>query len=154
MMDPKDLKNLLYRLEYLALKQPRTGGDTKFQMSIIFNDAIECIEYRIPKRPILLNKNGHEFKCPTCGTVFDSPESHVSEYDLCYVCGQLWKDYGTIMEELHGSDFLRKQIHHPCDDSQVNRQHCGKVDRKHDRKSNKKTGKKAEYGRKKKGMKK
>lgn len=102
MMNPKDLKKLLAQVERLVLTQPRTGGDTKFQMSILFHDAVECIEYRIPKHPILLNKNGHEFKCPTCGTVFDSPESHVSEYDLCYVCGQLWKDHGTTMEELYG----------------------------------------------------
>ena len=50
--------------------------------------------------------------------------------------------FGRIMEPLWKND------------SQVNRQHCGKIDRKHDRKSNKKTGKKPEYGRKKKGMKK
>lgn len=154
MMDPKDLKKLLFQIERLMLNQKQTSIDTKLQISMMFEDAIECAEYRIPKKPILLNSNGHEFKCPKCGTVFDSPESHVNEYDLCYVCGQLWKDHGTIMEELHASDFLHKQFHLPCNDSQVNRQHCGKIDRKHDRKSNKKTGKKPEYGRKKKGMKK
>lgn len=104
MMDPKDLKKLLFQLQRIMLNQKRTALDTKFQISMLFTDAMECADYRIPKAPIVLDSEGHEFKCPKCGTVFDSPESNVSEYDLCYVCGQLWKEHGTIMEELHGNE--------------------------------------------------
>lgn len=133
MMDPKDLKKLLFQLQRVTFKQKYTDLDTKLQISMLFDDAMECADYRIPKAPIVLDDNGHEFKCPKCGTVFDSPESHVGEYGLCYICGQLWKDHTKFMKEFYGENTGKEKI--------VNTIGC---------KTDSKTEYKPEYGRKKK----
>lgn len=45
------------------------------------------------EKAVIHNKSddGHKFECPRCGTKFDS-EDTVDDFNLCYICGQRWKD--------------------------------------------------------------
>ena len=49
------------------------------------------ISYRIPKAPIDISDDGHKFTCSRCKTKFDS-EDRLEDFDVCPICGQVWKE--------------------------------------------------------------
>ena len=87
-------------LKSSILKQKKTEYKTKYQTIALFNDITEAVKYRIPMKPIDVSEDGKIFRCPRCGTLMESEDGTVGDYDLCYVCGQVWNDTGTIIDQL------------------------------------------------------
>lgn len=93
-MNASKILSDLIAIENQIIKKKSGGVKTKYKIITLFRDTKNLIEYRIPKSPIAVSNDGHEFTCPRCGTQFktESNEDTVDDFDVCYVCGQLFKE--------------------------------------------------------------
>lgn len=106
MMNAKDLMTLIISLEKLIDRVSFNDVKTRKQISYLFDDIRTCVSYRMPMKPVKLDTDGHSFKCPRCGTVFECGDDEtVDDFDLCYVCWQLWKDHDLIVGELYNKSW-------------------------------------------------
>lgn len=99
-MDPKETLTKIILLKNSILKQKKTERKTKYQTVALFNDISEAVRYRIPMRPIDISEDGKTFRCPRCKTLIESEDGTVDDYDLCCVCGQIWKTENTLLEQI------------------------------------------------------
>lgn len=90
-MTPQEMSNKLTQLEKATLKRRDNDAKTKYQVISMFKYLRKLIKYQIPTPPIDVSEDGHKFTCQSCGTRFDS-EDTVDEFNLCYICGQRWKE--------------------------------------------------------------
>lgn len=93
-MNASKVLNDLIAIENQIIKKKSGGIKTKYKIITLFRDIRSLIEYRIPKAPIKVSEDGHEFTCPRCGTNFqtETDEDTVKDFEVCYVCGQLFKE--------------------------------------------------------------
>ena len=99
-MDPKETLTKIILVKNSILKQKKTERKTKYQTVALFNDVAESIRYRIPMKPIDISEDGKTFRCPRCKILIESEEGTVNDYDLCYVCGQIWKTENTLLKQI------------------------------------------------------
>lgn len=90
-MKPALIIEKVKQLEKSILKQRRTSNTTKYQVASLFANIEKQLKYRIPTPPINVSEDGHKFECPTCGKKFDS-EDIADDFNVCYICGQVWKE--------------------------------------------------------------
>ena len=83
--------SMIDSLRKVTLKQKDSDIKTKYQVVSMFKYLQKLIKYQVPTPPINVGDDGHQFECPTCGTKFDS-EDTVDDFNLCYICGQRWKE--------------------------------------------------------------
>lgn len=88
----------LSQLEKNVLRLKTYDAKTKYQVVSMFRYLKKLIQYQVPTPPINVSEDGHKFECPRCGTAFDS-EDTVDDFNLCYICGQRWKE-GTEDESM------------------------------------------------------
>lgn len=82
----------LERLEKNVLRSKTDDSKTKYQVVSMFRYIRKLIQYQVPMPPVNVSEDGHRFECPTCGTKFVSDDDHVDDFNLCYICGQRWKE--------------------------------------------------------------
>jgi len=80
-------------MEKSVLKEKSNDTKTKYLTVSMFHDISRQLGYRVPKPPINVSPDGHHFECPTCGTKFEALEDGPDEFNVCYICGQLWKEF-------------------------------------------------------------
>lgn len=90
-MTPQEMVEKLDRLAKSVMKNKSHDMKTKYQVKTLFEYLKKLIRYQVPTPPIDVSKDGHKFTCPRCGTAFDS-EDTVDQFNLCYICGQRWKE--------------------------------------------------------------
>lgn len=90
-MTPEEMTNRLIKLEKNVRRSKNDDNQTKYQVITLFRELRKLIKYQVPTPPVNVSEDGHKFECPTCGTEFDS-EDTVEEFNLCYICGQRWKE--------------------------------------------------------------
>lgn len=90
-MTPKEMTDKLTKLEKAVLRNKREDIQIKYEVLTLFKQLKKLISYQVPTPPIDVSEDGHKFECPRCGTKFDSEDS-VEDFNLCYICGQRWKD--------------------------------------------------------------
>ena len=90
-MTPDEMIKKLSQLEKVVIHNKSDDIKTKYQVASMFRYLQKLIRYQVPTPPINVSGDGHQFECPTCGTKFDS-EDTVDDFNLCYICGQRWKD--------------------------------------------------------------
>ena len=90
-MSPEEMTNKLTQLEKQTIRLKDSDNQTKFQVVSMFRYLKKLIRYQVPTPPVNVSEDGHQFECPTCGTKFDS-EDTVDDFNLCYICGQRWKE--------------------------------------------------------------
>ena len=90
-MTPKEMKDKLHRLGTIVIQNKNNDYKTKLQVSRMFKYINTLIDYQIPIKPVNISDNGHKFECPKCHTAFDSEDTY-EDFNLCYVCGQRWKE--------------------------------------------------------------
>ena len=90
-MTPAQMTERLNKMEKHIIH--KKGGDmqTKYECVSMFYYLKKLIKYQIPTPPVNVSDDGHKFECPNCGTKFDS-EDTVDDFNLCYICGQRWKE--------------------------------------------------------------
>ncbi len=91
-MNPQEIINKLKLMEKSVLKERSNDIKTKYQTVSMFHDISRELGYRIPKPPIEVSDDRHHFKCPTCGANFDAGTDDVDDFNVCYICGQVWKE--------------------------------------------------------------
>ena len=90
-MMPHEMMARLSALEKNVMRSKTDDAQTKYQVVAMFRYLKKLIQYQVPTPPVNVSEDGHKFECPTCGTAFDS-EDTVEDFNLCYVCGQRWKE--------------------------------------------------------------
>lgn len=90
-MTPKEMKDKLHHLGTIVIQNKNNDYKTKLQVSRMFKYINTLIDYQIPIKPINISDDGHKFECPKCHTAFDSEDTY-EDFNLCYVCGQRWKE--------------------------------------------------------------
>lgn len=90
-MTPQEMTKRLDLMEKSILKNKTDDMQTKYEVVGMFRYIKKLIRYQIPVPPIDVKEDGHKFTCPTCKTAFDS-EDTVEDFNLCYICGQRWKE--------------------------------------------------------------
>ena len=90
-MTPDEMIKKLSQLEKAVIHNKSDDIKTKYQVVSMFKYLQKLIKYQVPTPPINVSDDGHQFECPTCGTKFDS-EDTVDDFNLCYICGQRWKE--------------------------------------------------------------
>ena len=90
-MTPQEMDKKLTQLEKAVIRRKDQDVKTKYQVASMFRYLRKLIAYQVPTPPINVSEDGHKFECPRCGTAFDS-EDHVDDFNLCYICGQRWKE--------------------------------------------------------------
>lgn len=90
-MTPKEMKDRLHHLGTIVIQNKNNDYKTKLQVSRMFKYINTLIDYQIPIKPINISDDGHKFECPKCHTAFDSEDTY-EDFNLCYVCGQRWKE--------------------------------------------------------------
>ena len=90
-MKPEEMMDKLVKLEKNVIHSKSDDIQTKYQVASMFRYLRKLIRYQVPTPPVNVSEDGHKFDCPTCGTRFDS-EDTVEEFNLCYICGQRWKE--------------------------------------------------------------
>ena len=90
-MTPKEMKDKLHHLGTIVIQNKNNDYKTKLQVSRMFKYINTLIVYQIPIKPINISDDGHKFECPKCHTAFDSEDTY-EDFNLCYVCGQRWKE--------------------------------------------------------------
>ena len=90
-MTPDEMIKKLSQLENAVIHNKSDDIKTKYQVVSMFKYLQKLIRYQAPTPPINVSEDKHKFECPTCGTRFDS-EDTVDDFNLCYICGQRWKD--------------------------------------------------------------
>lgn len=90
-MTPKEMKDKLHHLGTIVIQNKNNDYKTKLQVSRMFKYINTLIDYQIPIKPVNISDNGHKFECPKCHTAFDSEDTY-EDFNLCYVCGQRWKE--------------------------------------------------------------
>lgn len=90
-MKPHEMQQKLTQLEKNVLRSKTDDAQTKYQVVAMFRYLKKLIQYQVPTPPVNVSEDGHKFECPTCGTAFDS-EDTVDDFNLCYICGQRWKE--------------------------------------------------------------
>ena len=90
-MTPKEMKDRLQHLGTIVIQNKNNDYKTKLQVSRMFKYINTLIDYQIPIKPINISDDGHKFECPKCHTAFDSEDTY-EDFNLCYVCGQRWKE--------------------------------------------------------------
>lgn len=91
-MKAEELKNKLKLLEKNVLKEKTTDPKTKYLTVSMFHDISRQLEYRIPKPPLVESKDRHVFRCASCGTLFEAESDFPEDFNVCYICGQVWKE--------------------------------------------------------------
>ena len=92
--DIKTPEEMVEKLDQLAKAVAKYQGydvDTSYGVIRMFQYLKKLIRYQVPMPPIDVSEDGHKFTCPRCETKFDS-EDTVDEFNLCYICGQRWKE--------------------------------------------------------------
>lgn len=90
-MTPNEMIDKLSQLEKQTIRLKNNDVKTKYQVVSMFRYLQKLIRYQVPTPPINVSDDGHKFECPRCGTKFDS-EDTVDDFNLCYICGQRWKE--------------------------------------------------------------
>ena len=90
-MTPKEMKDRLHHLGTIVIQNKNNDYKTKLQVSRMFKYINTLIDHQIPIKPINISDDGHKFECPKCHTAFDSEDTY-EDFNLCYVCGQRWKE--------------------------------------------------------------
>ena len=90
-MTPAEMTKKLEQLEKAVIKNKTDDVKTKYQVASMFEYLKKLISYQVPTPPVNVCEEGHKFECPRCGTKFDS-EDTVEDFNLCYVCGQRWRE--------------------------------------------------------------
>lgn len=90
-MTPKEMKDKLHHLGTIVIQNKNNDYKTKLQVSRMFKYINTLIDYQIPIKPVNISDDGHKFECPKCHTAFDSEDTY-EDFNLCYVCGQRWKE--------------------------------------------------------------
>lgn len=90
-MTPQEMTSRLDKMEKALLKSKTDSITVKYEVVGMFRYLKKLIKYQIPTPPIDVSSEGHKFTCPTCRTIFDS-EDNVEDFNLCYICGQRWKE--------------------------------------------------------------
>ena len=90
-MTPDEMIKKLSQIENEVIHNKSDDIKTKYQVASMFRYLQKLIRYQVPTPPINVSKDRHKFECPTWGTRFDS-EDTVDDFNLCYICGQRWKD--------------------------------------------------------------
>lgn len=91
-MKVNDVLIKLTLIEKQITSQKKNDPKTKFQIISLFKDVKKYMSYRIPMEPLKLDDDGKIFRCPRCNTVIEAEEGTVNDFDLCYVCGQLFRE--------------------------------------------------------------
>lgn len=91
-MTPKELINKLKQLEKNVLKEKTNDTKTKYLTVSMFHDISRELKYRVPTPPIEISEDRHHFVCPTCKTEFDAGLDKPEDFNVCYICGQVWKE--------------------------------------------------------------
>lgn len=91
-MSPEELIGKLKIMERTVLKEKSNDTKTKYLTVAMFHDICRELQYRVPTPPIDLSWDRHHFRCPTCKTVFDAGTDDVDDFNVCYICGQVWKE--------------------------------------------------------------
>lgn len=79
-------------IEKGAQVQKAKSMKDKYKILNLFKSAEHLVSYRIPVKPEVLSDDGKIFKCPKCKTTLETDEGSYKDFDLCYVCGQLFKE--------------------------------------------------------------
>lgn len=90
-MTPEWIREKLHHLGTAVIQRKDNDYKTKLQVSRMFKYINQLIDYQIPRKPINISDDGHKFECPKCHTAFDSEDTY-EDFNLCYVCGQRWKE--------------------------------------------------------------
>ena len=90
-MTPDEMIKKLSQLEKAVIHNKSDDIKTKYQVVSMFKYLQKRIKYQAATPPVNVSEDGHKFECPRCGTKFDS-EDTVDDFNLCYICGQRWKD--------------------------------------------------------------
>lgn len=90
-MTASEMIKKLDKLEKAVIHNKSDDTKTKYQVISMFRYLRKLIQYQVPMMPINISDDRHKFECPRCGTKFDS-EDTVEDFNLCYVCGQRWKE--------------------------------------------------------------
>ena len=91
-MNPNELMSKLKIMSKNVLKEKSNDTKTKYLTLSMFNDISKQLQYRIPTPPIDISEDRHHFKCPTCKTLFEAESDFPEDFNVCYICGQLWKE--------------------------------------------------------------
>ena len=91
LMTPQWIKNKLHELGTAVVRKQNEDYKTKLMVSKMFKYLEELVDYQIPTKPINISEDGHKFECPKCHTAFDSEDTY-EDFNLCYICGQRWKE--------------------------------------------------------------
>ena len=91
-MNPQDILNKLKVMEKSVFKEKSNDTKTKYLTVSMFHDISRQLKYRVPTPPIDISEDRHHFKCPTCGTLFEAESDFPEDFNVCYICGQLWKE--------------------------------------------------------------
>lgn len=91
MNKPEEAIKTLTAIETVIMKMRSNDIQTKYKIKSLFTYCRKLINYQVPTPPIDVSEDGHKFTCPTCETAFDT-EDHVDDFNLCYICGQRWKE--------------------------------------------------------------
>ena len=102
-MTPEAMTEKLEHLEKCVLRSRRDDVKTKYQVISLFREMRKLIKCQVPTPPINVSEDRHKFECRTCGTKFDS-EDTVDEFNLCYICGQRWKEQQNEVGEQNEYD--------------------------------------------------
>lgn len=89
-LTPQSAKQWLLELRR-ATDRRSMDTSTRYKVRYMFNYITKLIEYQIPQAPVNVDDDGHKFECPRCKTAFDTDDV-VDDFNLCYICGQRWKD--------------------------------------------------------------
>lgn len=93
--DKQNAEDLIRKLELLekeVIKQRNNDPKTKYTTVAFFHDISKHLKYRVPTPPIDIQENRHVFRCPSCGTLFEAENDFPEDFNVCYVCGQVWKE--------------------------------------------------------------
>ena len=91
-MDAEKILRRLRSLEGQVLHMKNNDAKTKYQVISLFKEIGNLIDYRIPMKQIILNKDRTEFQCPKCKTKFVTEYDYIADdYSVCPECGQLYK---------------------------------------------------------------
>ena len=102
-MTPQEMMQKLSKLEKAVIHRKDQDVQTKYQVASMFRYINKLIDYQIPRKPINISDDGHKFECPKCHTAFDSEDTY-EDFNLCYICGQRWKEEEKHEKHISGSE--------------------------------------------------
>jgi uncharacterized C2H2 Zn-finger protein len=96
-----DVYKKIVLIEKGAQVQKTKSMKEKYKIINLLRSAEDLISYRIPIQPDVLSDDGRIFRCPKCNTTLEAEEGTYADFDLCYVCGQLWKKHNTLIKKVN-----------------------------------------------------